>query len=161
MKHRWVLLLALVPSVIGYISSATIMWWLAIPGIGECLYWLLPIAILVFWFWAGGKFADSGLGFVPAFLLAHWVGILSLTVYFWQFCFVDDSARSVVLAVFSQAFNSLTPLTAGLALYFEPEANTISRHAMTAVQVLGLLFMAVDFIIGYILRRWNNKRALV
>lgn len=161
MKYKWVLLLALAPSVIGYINSATIMLWLTIPVIGVCLYWLFPIAVLVFWFWAGGKFADSGLRFVPALLLAHWVGILSLAVYFWQFWFVDDSARSIVLAVFSQMFNSLTPLTAGLALYFEPEVNTISQYAMTAAQVLGLLFMAIDFTIGFILRRWSSKRAPV
>lgn len=105
-----------------------------VPVIGSLCYYLLPLLTTAFWFCLGKQYVRRWKP-VPAVLIAHAVGICSLLIYFWQFFLETDETRNMVLAVFSQAFSSSSPLFLfnWIALNFESQPNYIGEATFTAI----------------------------
>jgi hypothetical protein len=146
MQRNVLILLTFVPVLTGYLLNRLIL----VPGLGTLLFYLMPCVTLLFWFFLGTRYAKSDWNFIQSTVIGNGVGILSLGLYFWQFLLCGDDSRNIFLAGFSQDFTSNTNLfTARLAMLFEAEKNTISQTSTTAMQVLGLLFMIIIFMLGY------------
>lgn len=154
MKKNGYLLLAMLPIIIGYLYNLS---FLVVAGIG--LFYIIPIIIIILWYWVGTKFADNVNSYIVGILGGNILGILSLGIYYWQFIIRDDGKRSMFLAGLSQYFtSSLSPLTAKIGMIFEKTPNTITQTTMTAMQVIGTIIMIIVFSIGFIMRKNFNKR---
>lgn len=153
MKKVYLIPMILVPALIGYVYNMLLL----IPILGTLLLYILPLAMLVYWFWVGSKFAEFNWSLPISILVGNSFGILSLIIYFWQFLFITDSERNLFLAALSQMFTSCTNIfVARVAILFEPDKNVVGQVSFTAVQILGLIFMMIIFAIGYI---WSKKKA--
>lgn len=154
MKKRVLILLSFVPVVVGWLVNILIM----IPVIGMAGFYLLPLLTTVFWFFLGKQYAHNWKA-VPAVLIAHTVGILSLLIYLWQFLLETDVTRSMTLAGFSQMFSASTPLYlfGRIAVLFESQPNYAGRASMVALQVIGLVYMIIVFSVGMYLEKKRTK----
>lgn len=152
MKKGFLVLLTLVPILAGYVINTA----LAVPVIGTLLFYILPLAVLVFWFWLGGQYAKTDWGVVLSLLIGSATGIISLALYLWQFVVLNSEARNLAIAGLSQMYSIATPvyLTGRLALLFERQANNIGRTAAMAVQVISLILMIAVFAAGFF---WGRK----
>ena len=118
------------------------------------LSYLMPIAMLAYWFWVGRKFAAFHQNPFMAILLGNIFGIISVGVYYWQFVLLTDQARSFVLAAFSQAFNTpLIMLTVRIGRLFEAAPDALTQITVNASQAIGLLLMLIVFSTGYFHRK--------
>lgn len=151
MKKSYLILLTLVPIVVGWSINAMI----GLPFVGMLMFYVLPFAVLLFWYWLGGKFAETDWGATPAILIGSASGLVSLAVYLWQFLGRTDETRHMILAVFSQMYTASTPmyLFGGVARLFEKQPNYAGRTTMVALQVLCVLLMVAVFSIGYFRRK--------
>ena len=149
-------LLAFSSVLIGYIYNLSFF----IPVIGTLLFWLMPVALLIYWFWVGGKFAEGMKNPIIAVLFGNCFGVISILVYIWQFNFLSDSQRNIGLAAFSQAFSApLSPVTGKFGVLFEAESGMITQTSIYAMQVLGLIIMVLVFTMGYALARNKLNRS--
>lgn len=80
MKKSTLVLLTLVPVAVGLVVNFT----LRLPVIGSLLFFLLPLATTVFWFYLGGRYARIGWNVLCSLLIGNATGLLSLVVYVWQ-----------------------------------------------------------------------------
>lgn len=153
MKKSIAILLTFVPMLAGYLINLSIF----VPGVGIFLYYVLPIAVCVFWFWLGGRYASINWGVAPALLIGNATGLLSLALYLWQFLGRSSETRNMTLATLSQLYSGAAPgyLYAGLALKFEPDPDVIGMTSAVAMQVIGTVLMIVIFTAGYV---WGKKR---
>ena len=134
------------------------MLFLMIPSFETFLFYVLPVVLLSFWFWVGGKFAQRNIKAFLAILIGNSIGIVSLLMYLWQFVLVSSANRSLYLAGFSQAFSGgLVSFTTRFAILFEPEKNVFGQTTEIATQALGLLFMLIVFTLGYYLKKRKRK----
>ncbi len=141
---KWVLvLLSFVPVVAGYIVSTVFL----VPEIGIAVYYILPFLTTAFWFYLGIQYARSTWKPIPAVLIAHAAGIVSLLVYVWQFLLETSETRNSVLASASQMYSSSAPqlLLARIAILFEPDPNVTGMTSVTALQVISVVYMIVVF----------------
>ena len=154
MKKSVLILLSLVPVVVGWVVNILIM----VPVIGMAGFYLFPLLTTVFWFFLGKQYAHKWKA-VPAVLIAHTVGILSLLIYLWQFLLETDVTRSMTLAGFSQMFSASTPLYlfGRIAVLFESQPNYAGRASMVALQVIGLVYMIIVFSVGMYLEKKRTK----
>ncbi len=142
--HLW--LLAFSPVLIGYLFNLTAL----IPGFFIMLSYLMPIAMIVYWFWVGRKFAAFHQTPFMAILLGNIFGIISVGVYYWQFVLLTNQARTFVLAAFSQQFTSpLIMITVRIGRLFEAAPDTVTQTTLNASQAIGLLLMLIVFSAGY------------
>ena len=154
MKKSVLLLLTLTPVLVGYLIN----WLILVPVIGMPIFYIAPLLMLVFWFYLGGKYADSTWKAIPSILIAHAVGIVSVLLYIWQFIFETDETRNMAIAVFSQMFSAATPIYLfwGIARLFESQPNYAGRATMMAMQVIAVVVMILVFTFGYI---WQKRKA--
>lgn len=147
MKKSVLILLTLVPLIVGYgINIAC-----TIPVIGMVIYYFVPIAVLMFWFYLGSQYAKTTWKAVPSVLIGSATGILSLMLYLWQFLGHNDETRDTVLAGISQMYSAATPmyLFSRLANLFESRPNYTGQTTMVAMQVVAVILMIVIFTVGY------------
>lgn len=146
MKDLKLGLFALSSILIGYIYNLTLL----TPVVGTLLFWLMPFVLLIYWFWVGGKFAEGINNPIIAIIFGNSFGVISILLYIWQFNFLSDAKRSMLLAGFSQVFSApLSWITVRLGVLFEAKSGMISQTSLNAMQVIGLLIMVVVFTIGY------------
>lgn len=152
MKKSILILLTLVPLIVGYVINIT----LTIPGIGMVIYYVVPFAVLVFWFYLGSLYSKTTWKAIPSVLIGSATGILSLILYLWQFLGRNDETRNMALAVISQMYSAATPtyLFGRLAMLFESQPNYIGQTTMVAVQVIAVILMFVIFTVGYL---WGRR----
>lgn len=158
MKKLLLPLSALVPVLVGYLVNHT----LALGGVGTAIFMTAPLLTTAFWAFLGWQYAQAGWRLFPAVLTANSLGILSLGVYLWQFLARTDETRDLMLAGASQMFCAATPtwLLARIAILFESQPNFVGRASMTALQVVGLLYMIAVFACGYAAKRFAAKHLL-
>ncbi|MBU3146693.1 hypothetical protein [Clostridium sp. CF012] len=141
-----------VPTIIGYFSN--VLFTPALPALSIFLFYILPIFMLYFWYWVGGKFAQKNIKAFPSILIGNSLGIVSLIIYFWQFFIVLGGQRVVPSTELSQAFS------ASLGMYIVRFANLFKFQSygttVTVGQVLGLILMIIIFTAGY----YFNKRKI-
>lgn len=154
MKRVFYLLFIFAPALIGYIYNSMLIKIIFIPLFGTLIFYLVPFAMLIFWFWVGQKFAQTKLNIFPAVLLGNSIGIISLPVYIWQFVILSDQQRILFFAAFSQFFSiSINYLTLKIAVLFEPQKNYIGSVTLTASQIIGLITMLLVFTVGFIYKK--------
>lgn len=156
MKKSVLVLLTLVPVAVGYLVNRLIF----VSGIGMMAFYALPILTTVFWFWLARQYARTSWHPLASMAIGNAVGVVSLAVYLWQYLLVGDETRSFFLAVVSQMYTSSTPnwLFGRLALLFESQPNTIGRASMVAMEVLGVGYMLLVFLCGYVWERRKIRR---
>ncbi len=125
MKKSMLVLLTLVPVAVGLVVNFTLF----VPVVGSLLFFLLPLATTIFWFYLGSKYACSGWNAPCSILIGNAVGILSLAVYVWQCVLLTDENVNLFLAAASQMFSAATPtyLFGRLAMLFEAQLNLYRR----------------------------------
>ena len=155
MKKSILVLLTLVPVVAGYLINNVLL----LPVIGMIAFYVVPILVLIFWFYLGSQYANTTWKIIPSALIGNAIGIISVLLYVWQFIFETDETRNIVVAGFSQMFSAATPLylIGRLAILFESQPNYAGRGTMTAMQVIALIVMILVFMFGYIWRKNKNK----
>ena len=123
MKKSVLILLTFVPIVVGYIINLSILW----PAIGLIIFYILPLATSVFWFYLGRLYAGSTWKTIPALLIGNATGVISLLVYLWQYLLETDETMNLALAAASQMFSNSAPiyLLARFAILFESQPNYI------------------------------------
>lgn len=153
MKKSVLVLLTFVPILAGYVINTA----LVVSAIGTLLFYVLPLAVLVFWFWLGGQYAKTDWGAILSVLIGSATGIISLALYLWQFVVLNSETRNLVIAGLSQMYSIATPLylTGRLAVLFEGQANYIGQTTATAMQVISLILMIAVFAAGFF---WGRKR---
>ena len=158
MKKSQLVLLTLVPIVVGWLINAAII----IPVIGSLMFYVLPYAVLVFWFWLGKQYAKCDWNFLISIVVSSATGIISLVLYIWQFLFETDETRSLFIAGLSQMYCASTPshLFGRLANLFESQPHYIGRASFLALQVISVVLMLVIFICGYIKGRKEYKKSV-
>ena len=147
MKKLILILLTLVPILAGWLINVTLL----VPVLGELMFYVFPILVLVFWFRLGSRYAETDWGAVPAILIGSATGILSLAIYLWQFVGLDEASRNMGLAVWSQMYSAATPgyLYGRLAYLFEARPNYAGMAAHVAMQVIAVVLMAAVFAAGF------------
>lgn len=147
MKKSMLVLLTLVPVAVGLVVNFTLF----VPVVGSLLFFLLPLATTIFWFYLGSQYACSGWNAPCSILIGNAVGILSLAVYVWQCVLLTDENVNLFLAAASQMFSAATPtyLFGRLAMLFEAQPNYIGEATALALQVIAVLYMIVIFGCGY------------
>ena len=152
MKKIILVLLTFVPILAGWLVNTAIF----VPIIGMLLYYVLPIAVLAFWFWLGNQFSKTDWSILPSILIGSGTGILSLVLYVWQFLLQSDENRNLTLAGISQMYAASVPnyLFGGIARLFEPQPNVVGEATMLALQVISVILMLVVFSVG---RVWGRK----
>lgn len=153
MKKSTLILLTLIPVAVGYVVN----WTLLLPVVGSLLFFLLPLATTVFWFYLGGRYASAGWNVPCSLLTGNAVGILSLAVYIWQCILLPDENVNLLLAAASQMFSAATPtyLFGRFAMLFESQPNYIGETTALALQVIAVLYMIVVFGCGY---AWEKRK---
>ncbi len=150
---KLLVLLTFVPIAAGWLINLTI----GIPLIGLFMFYLLPFAVLFFWFWLGEQFAQTDWGFFPSVIIGSATGLISLVLYIWQFLFETEETRNLFIAGLSQMYSASIPgyLFGWLARLFESQPHYIGRTSFLALQVIAVILMMVIFVCGYI----NGKKA--
>jgi len=147
MNKKVLVLLTLVPILTGYLLNISIL----IPGLGTLLFYLIPCATLIFWFYLGNRYSRTNWNILQATVLGNCIGFISFLLYLWQFYFRNDENRSLFISGISQLFVSgISLFTAKFAQLFESQVNTITQTSYTTMQILGLLLMVIIFMIGYV-----------
>ncbi len=139
------ILCSFIPIIVGYLVNILIM----VPLIGMTGFYTFPILATICWFHLGKEYAKKWKT-LPAILIAHALGIISLIIYLWQFLLETDVTRNMFLSGFSQMFSASTPLylLGFIARFFESEPNYAGRASMVALQVIALVYMIIVFSIG-------------
>ena len=153
MKKLVLVLLTFVPILAGYLLNSVVFK----PVLWSWMFYLLPILVMVFWFFLGSMFAKTNWHPAVSIFIGSATGILSLALYLWQFLLESDETRNMFLAGLSQMYSLSTPayLTARLAMLFESEPKNIGSATFTAMQVISVVLMAAIFTAGYF---WGRAR---
>ncbi|MDF2544210.1 MAG: hypothetical protein K0S47_3928 [Herbinix sp.] len=150
-KKIYLPIFSFAPLIFGYLHNWMISYIINIPIIFFIYWYVFPVLMALFWFWVGGKFAQSNVKIFISVLLGNLVGIISLLVYFWQYFLISDSNRNITLAPLSLMFSStISIFIARLAYLFQPNKNVIDSLSMlSTIQIMGLMLMIIIFTIGY------------
>ena len=157
MKKKSLILLTIVPIILNYVIGYSFV--ILRPSLGNLVYYFAPWLLLIFWFYAGKKYAEAEWKFIKSLFISHSIGILSLMLYLYQTYLLNDNTRNFFILGFSRAFTSLTYLfTARIAILFEAEKNIMTQTSTTAMQILGLILMATVFTCGYLSNTRKEKQ---
>lgn len=148
MKKSQLVLLTLVPIPVGWLINVL----LGLPVIGMASFYVLPFAVLVFWFWLGKQFAKTDWSLAVSMVISSTPGLVSLALYIWQFLFETDETRNIFLALLSQMYGAAVPgyLFGWLARLFESQPHYIGRNSFIALQVIPIVMLLAVFICGYV-----------
>lgn len=148
------LAMSFIPIVLGYIMNLLIL----VPGIGVSLLYIMPIIILIYWYWVGLRFSENIRNPLLGIASGNFFGILSLCIYYWQFIILDDQKRSIFLAGLSQYFTTpLNILTAKISMLFDKSPSIIDHNNILNMHISGTIIMIITFVIGYIVGIRKNK----
>lgn len=155
MKKFVLILLTFVPILVGYLINSTVL----VPVLGIFMLYVVPLLVLVFWFFLGSMYSKTDWNAAVSILIGSATGVLSLALYLWQFLLESDETRNMFLAALSQMYSASTPtyLTVKLAMLFETQPNFIGSATYTAMQVIAVILMAAIFTAGYF---WGRKRQM-
>ena len=71
-----------------------------------------------------------------------------------KFNYLTDSQRNLWLAGFSQMFSApILRITAKIGVLVEAESGVITQTFVNAMQVLGLILLALVFMVGYFVKQ--------
>lgn len=96
-KHVWIVL---GPLVLGWLFNL-LMFNLAFTAL---MMWMVNMAFVLFWFWAGRQFVDVGKNKAYGFLMGNSLWLLTFVLFIWQFLFTDPSSQNMLLAGLSQYY---------------------------------------------------------
>lgn len=153
MKKRNLVLLTFVPVLVGYLINLVLF----VPVVGMLFLYIVPLFVMVFWFYLGSEYSKTDWNVTSSVLIGNLIGILSLVLYLWQFLGKSDETRNMILAGVSQMYSAAIPgylFAARLAVLFEAQPNYVGRTTMVAMQVISLIFMIAIFTVGYF---WGKK----
>lgn len=155
MKKFVLILLTFVPILAGYLINSTVL----VPVLGIFMLYVVPLLVLVFWFFLGSMYSKTSWNAAVSILIGSATGVLSLALYLWQFLLESDETRNMFLAALSQMYCASTPtyLTVKLAILFETQPNYIGSATSTAMQVITVILMAAIFTAGYF---WGRKHRM-
>lgn len=109
------------------------------------MVWILSIGFIMYWFWVGKQFGQLKTNKIFNFLLGNIIWAISFGLYIWQFKFIDDVSRNMLLAGISQYYGSFTVTFATkIVMLYEEVIDG------TQVMITSYIFMFVIFIIGFI-----------
>lgn len=157
MKTWKLLLLALVPGLWGWLCN-----WLVSMSLTSgngflfmVVYYLLQApAAIVFCLWLGRRCGRSERGYPASLLLTQWPSLVSFTLYVWQFWFVTDEARSLLLSGLGQY--PAGPLFSPASRLVWPFAGSDwGTPETTAATAISLVLLAVLFSLGF----WWGRRS--
>jgi len=150
MNKTKLILIATSPTLIGYMLNFILRF---IPF----LIYLAPFLMLVYWFWAGMKYAKIINNPVIAISLANSIGIISVLLYYWQFVILQDSERILAIAGFSQMFTSSLDFISALIRSFFQASNEITRVTTLPMQIFKIVLMIIVFSSGYFYMKYKPK----
>lgn len=140
------LVCALLPTAIGWLSNYTLM-------VTSIIYWLSTPAVIFICIWFGRKCAITGWKFIPAFFLTQCLNLLSIPLYIWQFLFTTSEARNMHLAVLAQM--PAAPLLPIAYRFVTPFAgNDWARAEILSGIIISIVLMAILFTTGFL---WGKK----
>lgn len=146
------ILLAIAPMLIGYIYNLSLL--LMIPIIAQVLYYVVPILLIIYWYYVGEIYLKHIKNPFIAVLTGNSFAILSLVIYIWQFIILDDQNRSTIFAIIAQCFFApIYILTAKIGPLFEPKPNSITQISVNVMNISALIIMVAVFVIGYMVHR--------
>lgn len=156
MKKSVLAVLTFVPFIVGYIINTSIR----LPVIGMIIFYVLPLLATVFWFYLGRQYARSTWKTIPALFVGNATGIVSLSIYLWQYFLKTDETRNLALMSVSQMFSDAAPtyLLGRIAILFESQPNYVGSTSMAALNVISFIYMAVVFLIGFTWERFALMR---
>ncbi len=165
-KKIYLLIFAFTPLIIGYLHNLIyrplLLQLLRIPIINLIIWYGIPILVAYFWFWVGGKFAQSNIKILVSIILGNYMGIICLGIYFWQFNYTSANLRNSFLASSSLFFSSnVGVFVTHLAYLFEPDKTHIGMVTLNAIQILGLVLMIILFTAGYIYKKYKIKSSKI
>ena len=73
MKKSILVLLTLVPVVAGYLINNVLL----LPVIGMIAFYVVPMLVLIFWFYLGSQYANTTWKIIPSALIGNAIGIAS------------------------------------------------------------------------------------
>ena len=154
MKKAVLILITLVPVIAGWLINLSI----TIPSIGMLVYYVLPLAVLFFWFWLGKQYAGTDWNLGQSLLIGNATGLVSLGLYIWQFVFRTDETRNMFIAALSQMFGASVPgfLCSWLAIMFETQPGNIGGASTLAYQVIAVVIMIAVFACGFLRGKRNR-----
>ena len=159
MKTWKLLLLALVPGLWGWLCN----WLTALSLNGPTFLFTLAFyiqvpAAIVFCLWLGHLCGRSERSYPACLLLTQWPSLVSFTLYVWQFWFVTDEARSLLLSGLGQY--PAGPLFSPASRLVWPFAGSDwGTPETTAATALSLVLLAVLFSLGFLWGRRNRSSA--
>ncbi|NMO97193.1 hypothetical protein [Paenibacillus lemnae] len=127
---------------------------LQVPASGF-LIWTINIGFAIFWFWAGRQFAQMNRSKPQSFLMGNLLWILSFGLFVWQFVFINDESRNLVLALLSQLYVVLM-VAIGARFYmliFSP-----SVIDSTEITILTYILVLVVFAAGFIYETFRKQK---
>ena len=140
------LVCALLPAAIGWLSNYTLM-------MTSIIYWLSTPAVIFICIWFGRKCAMTGWKFLSSFFLTQWLNLLSVPLYIWQFLFTSSEARNMHLAVLAQMPAApLLPIAFRLVTPFAN--NDWARAEILSGIIISIVLMGILFTAGFI---WGKK----
>lgn len=154
---KWLLVaFTFVPILVGYLINR----FLLLPVIGSLLFYVLPLATTVFWFFLGRWYGRSSWKTVPAILIGNGTGLVSLIITFLRYLPGTPETGTGILWFLMNQFQLYTDaapiyLLAKIALLFEPQPNYMGRASMTALQVLSVIYMIAVFLLGFF---WERRK---
>lgn len=116
----------------------------------------LSIGFLMFWFWAGMKFADLYKKNIPTILIGNSLNIISFIIFYWSFYYVLEEERNLLLASFSQ-FYAIPTLSISSHIYDLTKSNVYTNEYVA----ISYFLMAVVFITGYVFRKIRQRRIII
>ena len=146
-RPGWFPLVSLVPLAAGLIQMPLA----AVPGGLFLPLLLLPVVLLAFWYWVGGRCGARGMKPGRSLLAAHWAQLLSLLLVGVQLL-VPGWRGSGVLRL------TTLPLAGSLALLALPIAGILAPDSPAAAQIIPVLIFVSTFSLGYRMKRPANTR---
>ena len=143
---------ALVPLLTGWLANLAYL--SEIGPLITLVHWLLPLVMLVFWFWVGMRYARRIKNPAAALLLAHSVGLAALGLYLWQEYGVDEGEKVMWVMRLIQDFTTpVIMLSARIVVPFCKTVDGVFQVPNTALQIVGLVLFILPFAGGYFRER--------
>ena len=144
-------LLTFIPIIAGYLRNSLLF----TPVLGIILFYVVPIAVFIFWFWLGIQYSKADWNAGKAIFIGNAVGMTSTILYL----VIPLNQINIYLAGFLQMFTASVsnPLFGMIAINFEPHPNQITQVSAMAMSVISLTVMIFVFALGVIYGKKHKK----
>lgn len=140
-KNYRLILLLLLPFLLGWLFNSTSFFL----NIYIKFTWPINIVFLLYWFWVGKQFGQLRYNKFLVFLLGNVLWALSFGLFIWQFVFVDDPNRNLLIAAFSQLYPLLNVvLSSRIIMLFD---NSLHGTQIVSISYIIMLFV---FLSGFL-----------